>query len=114
MHTIYMGDICLLKAEMMASAGQGPAKYRDLSYGATVSDTNSLASLFGAADFEALKAVGTLPLKIFNGRSRSFEIIFDESGADPEVVVKDEVGSTFDFHEITVADLFKQPAFAEI
>lgn len=111
MHTIYMGDICLLKAEPMPGEGE---RYRDLQHGGFVSARNSLASLFGAAEFEALKAAATLPLMTFDGRSRAIEIIFDESGADPEVVVKDEVGSTFDFHEITVADLFNQPDFAEI
>lgn len=114
MHTIYMGDICLLKAEMMASGGQGPAKYQDLSYDATVSDDNSLASLFDTAGFDALKAAGTLPLEIYDGRSRSIEIIFDKTGESPTVSVKDEMGSFFDFHEITLGSLFTQPGFAEV
>jgi hypothetical protein len=111
MHTIYMGDICLLKAEPMPGEGE---RYRDLQHGGFVSARNSLSSLFGAHEFEALKVSGILPLMTFDGRSRAIEIIINESGADPEIVVKDEVGSLFDFHEITVADLFSQPAFAEI
>jgi len=113
MHTIYMGDICLLKAEQMASEGQGPTKYQDLNYGATVTDANSLASLFDTSGFEALKAAGTLPLEVYAGRSRSIEIIFDKTGESPTVFVKDEMGSLFDFHEITLGSLFNRTIFEE-
>jgi len=111
MHTIYMGDICLLKAEPIAGEG---GQYRDLQHEGVITSENSLASLFGSADFEALKAAGTLLLKIFDGRSRAINIIFDETGGDAEAFVKDEMGALFDFHEITLDDIFRQPAFAEI
>jgi len=113
MHTIYMGDICLLKADPLTPKGQGPGQYRDLAYGAKVSEANSLASLFDSATFATLKAAGTLPLQIYAGRCRALEIMAEDTDDGVVVIVKDEMGSLFDFHEITLGALFNQPAFEE-
>ncbi|MFG6572111.1 hypothetical protein ACGYLO_10945 [Sulfitobacter sp. 1A13353] len=113
MHTIYMGDTCLLRADPLAAEGPGPGQYRDLAYGAKVSEANSLASLFDSAAFATLKAAGTLPLQIYAGRGRALEIMAEDSDDGVVILVKDEMGSCFDFHEVTLGALFNQPAFEE-
>lgn len=114
MHTIYMGVHCLLKADPITGAGGANNEYVDREYDTTVTDTSSLASLFGSAEYEALLAVEALPLNIYCGRSRELRIFSEIADEGTKFIVEDEMGSHVDFHDITLGNLFMDPEFVEL
>jgi hypothetical protein len=111
MISIRIGNTALLKAELLSTDQNGSAVYRDLMMGIDIKDDLTLAAMMDEDIVEFIHDAHMVWLNVSGGPIlRRLKLGVVEDDDQTAIMLTDEMNSTFDIHDITLAHLMQIPS----